>query len=146
MLPRKKFHEMFKYVPMVATDSVVINGKKEILLVKRNHAPYKGRWCLPGGFVEKGETIEKAAMRECFEESGIRTKVVRLIGVYSDPRRDPRGHVVGIPFLLKPLSGKTRPSSETSEARFFPVNKIPKRLAADHNKIIKDALKIYRGN
>ncbi len=144
LLSKKKFYETFKYVPRVATDSVVLNNKNEVLLVKRTNAPYKGRWCLPGGFVEKGETIEQAAMRECFEETGIRTKAVKLIGIYSDPGRDPRGHVVGIPFLMKPLSNKTRTSNETSDVRFFPIRKIPKRLAADHNKIIRDALRIMK--
>ena len=140
-LTKKKFYEIFKYVPRVSTDSVVLNDKKEVLLVKRTNAPYRGRWCLPGGFVEKGETVEEAAMRECFEETGIRTKAVKLIGVYSSPRRDPRGHIVGIPFLLKPLDSKTKTSSETSEVRFFPIRKIPKRLAAGPHKIIKDSLK-----
>ena len=143
-LPKKKFYEIFKYVPRLASDGVVINSRKEILLVKRNHAPYKNCWALPGGFVEKGETVEEACIRECFEETGIKTKAVKLTGVYSDPRRDPRGHVVGVPFLLKPLGSKTRTSNETSDVKFFPLNKMPKKLAADHGKIIKDAVKAFK--
>lgn len=144
MLSRKKFHELFKYVPRLASDAVVINSKKEVLLVKRVYPPYKNRWCLPGGFVELGETTEKTCMRECFEETGIKIKIIRLVGVYSEPRRDPRGHVVGVEFLAKPLSGNVRTSNETRDVRFFPASKLPKKLAADHDKIIKDALKCIR--
>ncbi|MBI4170177.1 MAG: NUDIX hydrolase [Candidatus Aenigmarchaeota archaeon] len=128
---------------MLAADGIVINKKKEILLVRRNHAPYKNRWALPGGFVEKGETVGKTAMRECLEESGIRTKIIKLVDVYSGPRRDPRGHVVSVAFLMRPVTKTTKTSNETSDVRFFPIEKIPKKLAADHDKIIKDALRVY---
>ena len=140
-LSKKKFYEMFKYVPRITSDSVVVNEKNEILLVKRDHSPYKNRWALPGGFVEKGETVEKAAIRECLEETGIRTEVLDLLGVYSNPRRDPRGHVVSLIFQMKPLSSKTKTSKETSDVRFFALDKVPKNLAADHGKILQDALK-----
>ena len=90
--------------------------------------------------MEKGERAENAARRECLEESGIRTKSIGLCGVYSNPRRDPRGHVVSLVFLLKPLNSKTRTSKETSDVRFFPISKVPKNLAADHSKILRDAL------
>jgi len=133
--------ELFKYVPRIATDCAVLNDKGEVLLVKRNHEPFKGKWAIPGGFMEMGETCEMSALRECLEESGIRAKIISIIGVYSNPGRDPRGHVVSIAYLAKPISGKPGPSDETSDARFFPMNKLP-ALAADHGKIIKDAKKL----
>ena len=142
LLTRKKFFELFKYVPRLAADGVVIK-KGRILLVRRNHAPYKNCWAIPGGFMEKGETVEAAAMREVLEETGVRTKAVKLVGVYSNPRRDPRGHVVSIPYILRPLSNRLRTSSETSDVRYFPISKIP-RLPTDQNRIVEDALKILR--
>ncbi len=96
--------------------------------------------------MERGETAEKAAMRECLEESGIKAKIIKLVGVYSDPMRDPRGHVVSVAFLMKPLTSKMKTSDETKDARFFPINTIPKNMAADHSKIIKDGLRIYKSN
>lgn len=144
LLPEKLFWELFKYVPRLVVDDVVINGKSEILLVKRKTLPFKGSWCLPSGFVEKGDTVEKTALKECFEETGIKAEIVSLVGVYSDPMRDPMGHLVSICFLLRPVKN-TQPtdSDETSNVQFVPLNKMPK-LIADNNKMVEDALKIFK--
>lgn len=136
---QRKFHDFLSHFPALVSDVVVVSRKNEVLLVKRSRAPYKGRWALPGGFAEKGETIEKTAIRECWEESGIRVKIVKLVGVYSNPRRDPRGQLVSVVFLAKPFNSRPRGSDETKEAKFFPLAKLPKNLAADHAKIIRDA-------
>lgn len=142
-LSKKKFHELFKYVPRLAADGIVVANSR-ILLAKRKYAPYRGMWCIPGGFVEKDETVESAAVREVYEETGIKSKAARLVGVYSSPRRDPRGHVVAVVFILRPRSKKIRISDETEDVRFFEFNKIPKKLAADHSKILKDAVKLVK--
>ena len=76
--------------PWLTADGVV-EKDGAILLVKRGRPPFEGKHALPGGFVEAGETVEEAVMRELREETGLRTRVVRLLGVYSDPERDPRG-------------------------------------------------------
>ncbi len=139
-ISEEKWKELFKLVPRLVTDGVVIQNNK-LLLVQRVHEPFKGSWCLPGGFVDKGERVKKACEREFYEETGIKSKAVRLIGIYDDPKRDPRGHVISIAFLLRYKSGKIRVSNESSDVRFFDIEHLPK-LPTDHRNIINDALKI----
>ncbi len=128
--------------PMVAVDAVVIGEDKSVLLVKRSNPPFKDYWSLPGGFVEYGETAEEAVKREVREETGLEIKPIKLIGVYSDPKRDPRGHVISIAFLAKVVGGKVTVSPETREIRRFRV--LPAKIAFDHLLIIKDALKLHK--
>jgi len=115
---------------------VVISGG--VVLVKRADQPYKGMWALPGGFVEYGERVEEAAAREAKEETGLDIKIKRIVGVYSDPKRDPRGHVVSICFLAEGAGDKLVAGSDAAEARVF--KEIPWRsLAFDHAKMLEDA-------
>ncbi len=116
------------------------NKKKEILLIQRANEPFKGKWALPGGFVEYGETTEKAAIREVLEETGLRAKIDELVGVYSDSDRDPRGHTISIVYSLKIIDGKLVGGSDAKNAKFFDLEELPP-LAFDHKKIINDALK-----
>jgi 8-oxo-dGTP diphosphatase len=104
--------------PALTVDVIVRKGK-EVLLVRRKNEPFKGRWALVGGFVEYGERVEEAARRECREETGLEVELERLVGVYSDPGRDPRGHVVSICFLARPVGGRLRGGSDAIEAKFF---------------------------
>lgn len=124
--------------PSIAVDGILIKDGK-ILLIKRKNEPFKGRWALPGGFVEYGEKVEDAVIREFGEEVGIRAKIKKLVGVYSDPNRDPRGHVISIVFLLEG-EGEPKAGDDAEDAKFFDLNNLPP-LAFDHEKIIKDALK-----
>lgn len=124
--------------PFLSVDAIVLNNQNEILLMKRKIEPFKGLWGVTGGHVEYGETAEKAILREVREETGLRCKIVRLLGVYSSLKRDPRYHTVSIAYLLTILGGKLKNSFESSEQRFFPLNKVPKKLGFDHNKIISD--------
>ena len=125
--------------PKLTVDGLVLKDKK-ILLIKRKNYPFKGKWALPGGFVEYGEKTEDAAVREVFEETGLKTKIKEIIGVYSDPKRDPRGHTVSVIYLLEMCGGKLKSNDDASDAKFFDLNQLPK-LAFDHNKIIRDALR-----
>lgn len=107
-------------------------------MVRRKNDPYRGKWALPGGFVEYGERVELAAAREALEETGIKVKLDGLLGVYSDPDRDPRGHTVSICFTAKWAGGKMRAASDAKEVGIF--RKIPwKELAFDHAQILKEA-------
>ncbi len=126
----------------LAVDTVIVKGNK-ILLVRRRYPPFRGYWALPGGFVEKGETMKQAAVREAREETGLEIRPVNMIGVYDDPKRDPRG-TVSAAYLCDVAGGKIRTSQETSGIRFFGFDEIPDKLAADHSKIIHDTLKIIR--
>ena len=124
--------------PNLTVDGIIFRGNT-ILLIKRKHEPFEGKWALPGGFVEYGETTEKAVIREILEETGLETKVKKLLGVYSDPNRDPRGHTVSVVYLLDELGGKLKGRDDASEAKFFQENQLPE-LSFDHEKIIKDYL------
>jgi 8-oxo-dGTP diphosphatase len=115
----------------------LIIEKGRILLVKRKFEPYKGLWAIPGGIVEDGERVEEAAKREALEETGVKVKLIKLIGVYSDPKRDPRGHI-SVAFIAKPLSKETRGDVEVEEVRWFSLNELP-QLGFDHRKIVDDA-------
>jgi len=140
-IPAKKWRETFKLVPRLSVDAVLIEDKK-ILLVQRFHEPFKGYWSLPGGFVDLGERISAAAERELREETGIRAKASKLIGVYDDPKRDPRGHVISISFIMKRISGKIMVSPESLAVKYFDIKNLPQNMSHDHRKIIKDALRI----
>ena len=125
--------------PKLAADGIILeNGK--ILLIKRRNEPFKGKWALPGGFVEYGEKVEDAAVREVFEETGLNTKIMDLVGIYSDPNRDPRGHVVSAVFLLKVLDGDLKGGDDAVDAKFFDLDQLPE-LSFDHDLVIKDVLK-----
>jgi 8-oxo-dGTP diphosphatase len=141
MLPEKEFFEIIKKVPMIAVDGLLYKDDG-VLLVKRSHEPFKNYWALPGGFVDFGERLEDAVVRETFEESGIKTKVKKIVGVYSDPKRDPRGHVITICFLLEYVSGKTTASDETSDVRFF--KNLPDKVGKEWLKMINDAKKMIK--
>ncbi|HDD57321.1 MAG TPA: NUDIX hydrolase [Thermoplasmatales archaeon] len=122
--------------PSITVDGLVVKDSS-ILLIKRKNEPFKDMWALPGGFVNYGETVEDAVKREVKEETGLDTDITELFGVYSDPNRDPRGHTISIVFILKPTGGSLIGGDDASDARYFPLDKLPK-LAFDHRVIIKD--------
>jgi ADP-ribose pyrophosphatase len=95
---------------------------------------------LPGGFVEYGETVEAALRREVLEETGLVVEVTSLVGIYSDPRRDPRGHVVSAAFAAVIVSGELASGSDAAEANFWEITHLPP-LAFDHAQIVRDALR-----
>ncbi len=125
--------------PRVAVDVVVLYQNK-LVLIKRRNPPFEGRYALPGGFVEAGERVEEAAIREVKEETGLEIKLIKLLGVYSDPDRDPRGHVISICYLAKG-SGEIKPSTNATEVFTCSLDTAEKLdLAFDHNKILRDAM------
>ena len=119
---------------------VVIPTERGVVLIRRGSEPFKGRWALPGGFVEIGETVEEAADREAAEETGLAVEVARLVGVYSEPERDPRGHNVSVAFTARVLSGELSASTDASEVAVLDPDSVD--LAFDHQKIIEDALNL----
>jgi 8-oxo-dGTP diphosphatase len=125
--------------PKLTVDGAVLKNNK-ILLIKRKNNPFKGKWALPGGFVEYGEKVEDAVIREVFEETGLKTSIIKIIGVYSDPNRDPRGHTVSIVYFLDIKEGELKSNDDASDAKFFDVKGLPE-LSFDHEIIIKDVLR-----
>jgi 8-oxo-dGTP diphosphatase len=121
---------------------VLRDPEGRVLLICRNNPPFKGGFALPGGFVEIGETVEAACRREVLEETGITIGELHLIGVYSDPGRDPRGHTVSIAYMTR-LPAATRPrAGSDAEAATWVSDWRKLDLAFDHAKIIADAEKI----
>ncbi|MDI6798949.1 MAG: NUDIX hydrolase [Candidatus Aenigmarchaeota archaeon] len=123
----------------IPTIDTIIEKNGKIVLVKRKNKPFEGKLALPGGFVELGETVEHAAVREAFEETGLRVKLKEILGVYSHPKRNPLLHTLTVVFIADPTSGKVRADSDVSEAKWFELKDIDfKNLAFDHAKILKD--------
>ena len=127
--------------PAATADLIVpINGG--ILFVKRKHPPFQGQWAFPGGFLENGkENLEEAAVRELKEETSLVAKPqdVQLLGVYSDPKRDPRGHVIAHAYVVKKFSGTLKANDDAAEVKIFKSK--PEKLAFDHSRIYDDYLK-----
>ncbi len=123
--------------PRIAVDIIIKRRNNKFVLIKRANNPFKDFWALPGGFVEYGETVEQAAIREAKEETGLDVEPLGILGVYSEPSRDPRGHVVSIVFLALEKGGNLKASSDAKQVEEF--EKIPRKLAFDHKKILEDA-------
>ena len=124
--------------PKLTVDGIVLEDER-ILLIKRKNQPFKGMWALPGGFVEYDEKTEDATVREVLEETGLKTKINHLAGVYSDPNRDPRGHTVSIVYVLDICNGELKSGDDACDAKFFDLKNLPD-LSFDHEVIIKDVL------
>ncbi len=128
--------------PALTTDCVIRDNEGRVLLIRRKNEPFKGAYALPGGFVDIGETLEAACRREVLEETGIVVGELRLVGVYSDPRRDPRGHTVSIAYMtLLPHAPRPKAGSD-AEAAEWVKDWRTLELAFDHAEIIADAEKI----
>jgi len=128
-------------IQCVMTD-VIIEKDNKIVLITRAGRTAHDKLALPGGHVEIGERVEDAAIRESKEETNLKIKLIDIIGVYSDPKRDPRGHYVTTVFIAKIDSGILKAKSDASKVRFYDPNKLKKKdIAFDHLKIIKDYLK-----
>jgi 8-oxo-dGTP diphosphatase len=129
--------------PALTVDGVLLEDGS-VLLVRRRNPPFAGAYALPGGFVDYGETVEAAAAREVQEETGLVVAVERLVGVYSDPARDPRGHMVSVAFLVRRRGGTLAGADDADEARLFPLDALP-ALAFDHARILADARALLEG-
>lgn len=123
--------------PKIVVD-VVIPSEDGVVLIRRGTDPHEGMWALPGGFVEVGETVENAAVREAKEETNLDIELERLVGVYSEPDRDPRGHNVSVAFLARVIGGEAEAATDADEVAVSNPSEV--ELAFDHRKIIEDAL------
>ena len=127
--------------PSLAADCVVFDANNRLLLIRRKYEPFRGQYALPGGFVELGETTEQAALRELKEETGLEADNPKLIGVYSDPKRDPRRHIVSIAYLVF-VKGAVPAAGDDAASAEFIENWQGLALAFDHAEIVRDALKL----
>ena len=123
--------------PALTVDAIILHQRK-IVLIKRKNPPFKGSYALPGGFVDVGETVEEAVLREAKEETGLDIEIVRLVGIYSDPARDPRRHTVSACYLAEGL-GTLQAGSDAACVELFDQNALPE-LAFDHGRMVADTL------
>jgi 8-oxo-dGTP diphosphatase len=125
--------------PALTTDCVIFDRGGRVLLIRRGNPPFKGDYALPGGFVELGETVQHACRREVLEEVGIKVGYLRLVGVYSDPTRDPRGHTVSVAFVtVLPSASAPKACSDAKSAEWIDDWR-GLALAFDHAQILADA-------
>jgi len=130
--------------PSLAVDAVWLR-RRDVLLVRRGRPPFRGEWALPGGFVEIGETVESAVLRELREETGLSGRLGGLVGVYSDPRRDPRKHTVSVVYLIEGRGGTPKGGDDAAAAEWVPLEPWPP-LAFDHGRILRDAIRAVKGS
>lgn len=135
--------------PALTVDCVVFGLDAEdlkVLLIRRNQPPFKDRWALPGGFVEMGETLEAAALRELEEETGLTKIWLEQLYTFGAPDRDPRERVVTVAWfaLVNLEDHPPRAATDASDAAWFPVRRTPP-LAFDHRDILGAALERLRG-
>lgn len=127
--------------PALAADIVielVDRPDRPIVLIERLNPPYG--WALPGGFVDVGEPVPAAAVREAAEETGLQVTLVQLLGCYSDPNRDPRGHTASVVYVGQ-AEGTPLAADDAREVRVFAIAEFPNPLAFDHAAILRDYLR-----
>jgi len=129
---------MTQYRNPVPTVDTIIEIDGGVVLIRRRNPP--PGWAIPGGFVDYGETVEAAAVREAREETGLDVRLTRLLGVYSDPDRDPRLHTISTVFVAL-ASGTPMAGDDAAEAAVFTEATLPPDIAFDHRKILEDYFK-----
>jgi 8-oxo-dGTP diphosphatase len=127
----------------LATVDVIIERDEQIVLVRRRHPPLG--WALPGGFVDPGESVAAAARREAKEETGLDVELTELLGVYSDPKRDPRGIFTVSTVFVARASGTPAGGDDAADARFVALDALPPDIAFDHPTMIADYRRLRAG-
>ncbi|MDO5814222.1 MAG: NUDIX hydrolase [Methanobrevibacter sp.] len=127
--------------PSLTTDIFIYDENFNFILIKRKNEPFKDYWALPGGFVEYGESVETAAIREAKEETSIDVELQNLVNVYSSPDRDPRRHTVTVAYTAKGDLTAGKADSDAKDIGIFKADELDEiNIAFDHSKIIKDCL------
>lgn len=127
--------------PFPTVDIIIELEGKGIVLIKRRNPPFG--WALPGGFVDYGESLEEAAVREAREETSLHVELLDPLGAYSDPRRDPRQHTISFVFVAR-ADGLPRAADDAEEIGVFDEGSLPADMAFDHRKILMDYLAFRR--
>jgi 8-oxo-dGTP diphosphatase len=125
--------------PAVTVDIVIVTreAKPRVLLIRRKHEPFEGQWAIPGGFIEMDETLDDAARRELFEETGVKAKDLVQLHAFGDPKRDPRGRNIAVAYLAEVDADRLQPRAgdDAAEVGWFALARPPK-LAFDHKDIL----------
>lgn len=128
--------------PLLAADAIIElvdeNNQPGIVLIERKNPPYG--WAIPGGFVDVGETLEHAAVREAKEEVCLDVTLTCLLGLYSDPARDARGHTATAVYVAT-ATGVPQAADDAKNVQVFNLDDLPVNLAFDHNEVLQDYLR-----
>jgi len=124
-----------EYRNPLPTVDVIIELAEGIVLIKRRNEPFG--WAIPGGFVDYGESLESAALRESLEETALAVSDLRLLGCYSDPARDTRSHNISTVYVARG-TGTPQAGDDAAGLAVFPINELPQPLCFDHAKILSD--------
>jgi 8-oxo-dGTP diphosphatase len=127
----------------LATVDIIVERDEGIVLVRRRNPPLG--WALPGGFVDRGESVAQAARREAKEETGLDVELTELLGVYSDPRRDPRGFTTISTVFIARADGRPVGGDDAAEARVVALDALPSDIVFDHATIISDYRRLRAG-
>lgn len=130
----------YKYPRPAYTVDIIIIQSGKILLIKRGHPPYEGKWALPGGFMDMNETPEQAAIRELEEETGVKVKSLKQFRTYGAIDRDPRHRTISTVYfaiLDDNLGINTKAGDDATEAEWFSLDDLPE-LAFDHGIILEE--------
>ena len=140
-----RYHYKYPH-PSVTTDCVIFGydgSQLKLLLVERGIEPYRGQWAFPGGFLRMDETAEEGALRELYEETGLRAPYIRQFHTFSDPNRDPRERIITIAFYALVRISEVKGADDAAKAQWFPLDELPP-LAFDHNHILEVAVESLR--
>jgi len=129
--------------PLPVAAAVVLNERREVLLVRRKNEPHRGMWCLPTGFAESGETIAEAALRELAEETGLEGRVERLLSAESSPD-DFYGDLLFVVFEVKRIGGDAAAGDDAEELAWLPVDHPPELAFAPHREAIGICARLHR--
>lgn len=134
--------------PSVTVDVVIVSkeDRPRVLLIRRKHEPYSGKWAIPGGFVDMDESLEEAARRELQEETGVRVRKLDQLHTFGDPGRDPRGRTISVAYLVRLNPAQVRPEAadDAAEVGWHSLLR-PPPLAFDHDKILALVRKRLKG-
>ncbi|MCD6319191.1 MAG: NUDIX hydrolase [Candidatus Desulfofervidaceae bacterium] len=126
---------VYVYQNPIPTVDIIIEVEGGIILIKRKNPPYG--WAIPGGFVDYGESLEEAAVREAKEETGLDIELIRQLHTYSDPGRDPRQHTITTVYIAR-AKGEPQAGDDAAEIGIFSQESLPTPIAFDHAKILAD--------
>lgn len=130
---------MTKHSNPTPTVDVILQRDSNVLMIRRKNDPFKDCLALPGGFVNEGETIEEAMKREALEETSLEVEPVEILGAYSDPKRDPRKHIVTVVFVGIIVGGNSKPGDDAASIEWVKIDDIQRQqIAFDHAQILRD--------
>ncbi len=138
-------HEYFYENPLPVASTIVVNEKREVLLVLRKKDPYKGMWCLPIGFAESGEDMREAALRELHEEAGIHGEIVRLIDVDTVENYF-YGSLAIVTYEVQMIAGEIRPGDDAADAKYYPIANLPELAWPSNRKAVDIYISLYSEN